>query len=451
MPPSVFADVLARHTAMPNPASAHRHDIPVSVSASARHYDAIVAGAGSTGLSAAYHLDRNTLLLDKNATVGGWYRSATDRGFVFDCAGHALFSDEPYVRQLYKLLLGDNLHWQNREAAIVRRGTQTRHPLSPAGPVDGSAQNLEDFIYSAWGTGARHFAIPYHRKLWTVPLTEMETSWLGGRVPSVSLEELIDGGLQQSSSPNSRFGYPLRGGIQALMDGFLSYIRGDVQLSAEIVHVSPARRMVTLADGRQFRYRNLISTMPLPELIKAVGDEVPDAVRRAAQALRHVSLRCVNLGVARANVTDKHWIYYPEDSVFHRVFAQGNASPHCSPEGGFGLTCEITYSPTKPLPAEGEALINRCVADAVRVGLLREDDQLIVTNQVDIPYAYVIPDQTRARNVSLIRNWLDQYDIFLAGYYSEWEHHSSDHAFIAGKKVAQTVKENSYRSQVIGI
>jgi UDP-galactopyranose mutase len=450
MRPSVFVDVFARHTVMPNPASVHRREVPTSMSAPARHYDAIVVGAGPTGLSAAYHLDRNALLLDKNTTVGGWCRSVNDRGFVFDCAGHTLFSDEPYVRQLYKLLLGDNLHWQNREASIVSRGASMRYPITPVGSVDSSAQNLEDFIYSAWGKAAKHFAIPYHRKLWTVPLTEMETSWLGGRVPSVGLEELIDGG-PQSSIPNSPCAYPLKGGIQALMDGFLAYIRGDIQLNADVVHVSPARRMVTLADGRQFHYRNLISTMPLPELINAVGDDVPAAVRRAAQALRHVSLRCINLGVARTGITDKHWIHYPEDSVFHRVFAQGNASPHCSPDGGFGLTCEITYSPTKPLPADGQALIDRCVADAVRVGLLRGDDELIAANQIDIPYAYVIPDQTRARNVSLIRNWLDQYDIFLAGYYGEWEHHSSDHAFIVGKKVAQIVKENSYRSQVVGV
>ena len=75
-----------------------------------------------------------------------------------------------------------------------------------------------------------------------------------------------------------------------------------------------------------------------------MGDEAPAEVRQAAAGLRHVSVRCVNLGVGRENLTEKHWIYYPEDTVFHRIFVQGNASPHCNPPGGFGLTCEITYS-----------------------------------------------------------------------------------------------------------
>ena len=85
-----------------------------------------------------------------------------------------------------------------------------------------------------------------------------------------------------------------------------------------------------------------------------MGDEAPAEVRQAAAGLRHVSVRCVNLGVGRENLTEKHWIYYPEDTVFHRIFVQGNASPHCNPPGGFGLTCEITYSDAKPLPCDGD-------------------------------------------------------------------------------------------------
>ena len=92
------------------------------------------------------------------------------------------------------------------------------------------AANFEEFIYSGWGGGiAKHFAIPYNRKLWAVPLNEMETSWLGGRVPLPDLGRMIDGGLRplpKPMGPNARFGYPLRGGFQALMDGFLTTARG---------------------------------------------------------------------------------------------------------------------------------------------------------------------------------------------------------------------------------
>jgi protoporphyrinogen oxidase len=204
-----------------------------------------------------------------------------------------------------------------------------------------------------------------------------------------------------------------------------------------VVQLLPGERTIALADGRRFQYQRLISTMPLPELVRLIGAEAPEEVRAAARGLRHVSVRCVNLGIARTGVTDKHWIYYPEDSIFHRIFVQGNASPECNAPGGFGFTCEITYSPTKPLPVDGDALVQRCIADCIKVGFMRPDDQVLTASLVDMPYAYVVYDHARADNVATVRTWLEGQGIQLAGRYSEWEYYNSDHAFLAGKRAAE--------------
>jgi UDP-galactopyranose mutase len=330
---------------------------------------------------------------------------------------------------------------KQRGKRLAYTGSERRRPVPHKGPP----RNFEEFIYKVWGAGiAKHFAIPYNRKLWAVPLDEMETSWLGGRVPLPNLEEMIEGALHpvaRPMGPNARFGYPLRGGFQALMDGFLPHLEGELRLGTRVAAVSPSRHVVRLEDGRTIPYEFLISTMPLPRLVQAVGTEAPADVRRAAADLRHVSVRCVNLGIGREALTEKHWIYYPEDTVFHRIFVQGNASPHCNPRGGFGLTCEITYSEAKPLPCEGDALIQRCIDDCRRVGLVGPDDPVWAANQVDMPIAYVVYDHARARNVELIREWLAAHDIVLAGRYAEWEYYNSDHAFVAGRKAAEQVRE----------
>ncbi|MEX1058578.1 MAG: FAD-dependent oxidoreductase, partial [Natronospirillum sp.] len=393
-----------------------------------------IIGAGPTGLSAAYHLGKQALLVKQNDRVGGWCRSIQDHGFTFDHAGHIMFSNDPYVHEMYELLLGNNVHWQNREAWVYSKNVYTRYPFQGAlyglpadvirecivgaiearfGPIeerptppgtdtakhpasrahnsdttagkpdsitdccaDGilesseklstaslpfknrrkTPRNFEDFIYETWGAGiAKHFAIPYNKKLWAVPLKEMETSWLGGRVPMPNLSDMLEGALQpvgKPMGPNARFGYPLQGGFQAMMDGFIPHLQGELKLNTKVVSVAPIEHRLTLDDGRVYRYDSLISTMPLPLLIQAMGDAVPATIHEAAERLRQVSVRCVNIGVGRENLTDKHWIYYPEDTVFHRVFVQGNASPHCNPPGGFGLTCEITYSEYKALPCD---------------------------------------------------------------------------------------------------
>lgn len=500
-------------------------DLPAKATAPVRSTECLIVGAGPTGLAAALHLGKRSILVDANPEVGGWCRSIEDKGFVFDYAGHIMFSKDPYVLQLYETLLGDNLHWQDREAWVYSKGVHTRYPFQGAlyglptevlkeciigaiearfGPIDASAPptpaqaqaqacvvaartsaanedatvpedccadgsvpdatgdvkdmapptrasgaaqrapaNFHEFIHQVWGAGvARHFAVPYNRKLWTIPLTEMETSWLGGRVPLPNLDEMIDGALRPVPAPvgpNARFGYPLKGGFAALMRGFLPHLSGEIRMGTRLVALHPETRIAQFDDGSRIIYDRFISTIPLPELVKIIGKAAPPAVHRAAQSLRHVSVRCVNLGVGRENITDKHWIYYPEDTVFHRIFVQGNASPHNNPPGGFGLTCEITYSPTKPLPCDGQELIDRCVAECKRVGLLREDDGIVTANIVDMPYAYVIYDHARQANVALIREWLADRNIILAGRYSEWEYYNSDHAFIAGKRAAESV------------
>jgi protoporphyrinogen oxidase len=57
-----------------------------------------------------------------------------------------------------------------------------------------------------------------------------------------------------------------------------------------------------------------------------------------------------------------------------------------------------------------------------------------------MPYAYVVYDHARERNVETIKSWLAMHDIILAGRYSEWEYYNSDHAFIAGKKAAEAAQ-----------
>jgi hypothetical protein len=58
-----------------------------------------------------------------------------------------------------------------------------------------------------------------------------------------------------------------------------------------------------------------------------------------------------------------------------------------------------------------------------------------------MPYAYVVYDHGRKARVETIRTWLEKQDILLAGRYSEWEYYNSDHAFIAGKSAAETVRQ----------
>ncbi len=348
-----------------------------------RHVRHIVIGAGAAGLAAARRLAldgeaRDTLLIEREAAPGGWCRSITAQGFTFDRGGRVMFSNEPEVLDLYEALLGDNLHWQTLQTTVHG----SAQPAPPgAGALDPSAQGMR---------------------------------------------------------PGARFGYPLVGGFQALTDALRAQWHGELALDTRVLQVSPEARRVRLDDGRSLHYDALVSTMPLPQLVAACGDELPPPLRQAARGLRAASLRCVQLGVAREHVSDALWIHCPDGSaVFQRVFVQTNASPHCSPPGTCGLVCEIVHGPGRPLPCDGHALIARVRADCVKLGLLRDDDTLLLAQQIDLPGACVLDDAMRASHVAALRDWFAGHGIVLAGHYGEWAADEAEHPFIAGRRAAE--------------
>src|SRR5450755_1246530 len=114
-----------------------------------------IIGAGPTGLGAAYHLGESSTLIEQNDRVGGWCRSIEVDDFIFDYAGHIMFSDDPYVHQLYQMLLGENVHWQNREAWIYSKNVYTRYPFQGSLyglPADVIKECIVDAIEARYGS-----------------------------------------------------------------------------------------------------------------------------------------------------------------------------------------------------------------------------------------------------------------------------------------------------------
>ena len=189
-----------------------------------------------------------------------------------------------------------------------------RAPLKRAGRDDAppsiteraaARENFEEFIYRVWGAGiAKHFAIPYNRKLWAVPLTEMETSWLGGRVPLPDLEQMIDGALEPTPQADGaeralRLSAARRlpgadGRLPAASDAATCALNANVrQRVAEAAHGRRCR------DGRtrsRYEHADQHDAAAGAGALHAATRRRRTCARRRA-ALRHVSVRCVNLGV----------------------------------------------------------------------------------------------------------------------------------------------------------
>src|SRR5437899_890979 len=94
-------------------------------------HEILIAGAGLTGLSAAYHLrDRPYVLVEAESTIGGLCRSVRRGGFTFDYTGHLLHLRRPEMRELvFSLTRADVFLNIDRRSGIYSHGTFTDYPF----------------------------------------------------------------------------------------------------------------------------------------------------------------------------------------------------------------------------------------------------------------------------------------------------------------------------------
>jgi protoporphyrinogen oxidase len=80
-----------------------------------------------------------------------------------------------------------------------------------------------------------HDVFPYNEKLWNYPLNKLTTKWLGRFVPSTTLDDILNGLINDKSSEigyNAYFYYPEKGGIEAIIRDFYEKIKDKVKVTA---------------------------------------------------------------------------------------------------------------------------------------------------------------------------------------------------------------------------
>jgi protoporphyrinogen oxidase len=435
----------------------------------------VILGAGLAGLSAAYTLqelgESGWQVYEREERVGGHARSVEIDGYVFDFGPHILFAADPEIGELIRDLLGSNFTAQSREAYIYhhRHGVYTRFPFQahlfglPTDVVldclsglvaaverrareDVRPRNYDEWMRGIFGDGiAEHLMIPYARKVWTVEPSEMDFAWIDRRVPTPDVERIIAGALSNSVEQvgaTAHFWYPRTGGIEALPAALGGRV-GGVNLGRQVEQIDIGRRTVVFADGERVAFDRMIYTLPLHELASLVA-ELPPRVRDASKALRCQGIYCLNIGVDRANVSDKHWVYFYEDAFpFHRLSFPANFTPHNVPPGKSSISMEIAFSDAAPL--DRERVVEQAIEALTKASILNRQDTVELVHAEEIFPAYVIYDLDHAANVGIIRSWLEEQEILLAGRFGEWQYFNMDHAMSSGRDAARSAAARASR------
>jgi len=155
------------------------------------------------------------------------------------------------------------------------------------------------------------------------------------------------------------------------------------------------RLIVRGADGaREVKARRVISTIPLPELLRLLFPEAPADVEALRRGLRYRGMRmlCLLFDVDRA--FDAQWIYFQgNEFAFSRINEFKNLSDAFAPPGQTSLAVEFNCDPDDPLwIMDDGALTERTLDELSHCPLPHADlgGKLLGSFSVRVEHAYPI-------------------------------------------------------------
>lgn len=440
-----------------------------------------ILGAGLAGLSCSYHLGHNNCtIFEACNSIGGHARTYNVDGFLWDEGPHVSFTSQSYVKALFeKSVEIDGLREFQTTVTNYANGSWIPHPAQSnlasvpqplrdkifndfiasrvhADRLD-AAKNYADWLRIAFGPiFTEAFPARYTRKYWATDAAQMDVDWIGQRLFLPDADNVKRGynGTIQNTHYIQKVRYPNRDGFS----GFLSELSRGAQVRAghKVVAIDLQNKTITFESGLRHKYDKLISTIPLPELVRLA--DAPHHILEAAGKLECTSLLLINVTADHEPLHDFHWMYvYDEDFLSTRITSIGNLANGNVPPGKTGIQVEIYGSRAKPLPDKNEA-IARVAYELVKMGLIKVVETVHARH---VSHANVIFDLNRRAAQNEILNWLSQFgltrspddlepttnwkatpqerfgELILAGRFGQWKYFWSDDCVLRGRQIAQ--------------
>jgi protoporphyrinogen oxidase len=429
--------------------------------------DIVILGAGLAGLSASYHLGhpKNSAIFEAKDQYGGHLFSWQRNGFTWDDGPHISFTMNEYVKALFAECVGGEYEEVSIKATNYFKGHWIDHPaqtslwqipeplrtqclesfLDTVKNKPEKPDNYEQWLHQAMGpVFADTFPAAYTRKYWTCEPRNLDVDWIGQRVMRPKVDDVVNSAkgplpsamyYVQDRSPR----YPSKG-------GFLSYCHklaagADIRYGKKLVQVDFGKQLLRFADDSELTYGRLVSTVPLPYLIKCSTD-APDDVREAASLLRSSQFYRVDVAVNHPRRRDEIWYYiYDEDKLSVRLSLMERFSPNNAPKGKTAIQVEVYGSVFKPLPPDGENVKKTVVNELLEMGLIDSPAAIEAVDCALVPTGQIIYDLNRREVLRRVNRFLDQHGVLRAGRYSEWKYLMSDACVLGGRRVARQLKD----------
>ncbi|HET6811142.1 MAG TPA: NAD(P)/FAD-dependent oxidoreductase [Acidimicrobiales bacterium] len=448
----------------------------------------VVIGAGPAGLTAAYQLGkqgRRAVVLEADDIVGGISRTPERDGWRFDIGGHRFFTKVRPVEELWHEILPDeDFLLRPRMSRIFYKGKFYDYPLKAGNALRNlgileaflcvmsyvwarisppkDQDSLEGWVAARFGWRLyRTFFKTYNEKVWGVPASEIKADWAAQRIKNLSLWKAVVNALlpkrnqKDITSLIEEFQYPKHGpGMMWERATDLVQQQGsEVRMRTRVVAVhredGRAVAVSTEHDGKITRVpaSDVISSMPISELVMAMDPPAPEDVQQAAKGLSYRDFLTVALVVPASASFPDNWIYIHAPEVkMGRIQNFGSWSPFMIKDGRTCLGLEYFVF-------EGDELWTSPDADLIALGTRElEALGLVGPGQVEtgyvvrMPKAYPVYDEGYDDRVDTIRRWLasDVPNVHPVGRNGMHRYNNQDHSMYTAMLTVENIVNGSH-------
>ena len=447
----------------------------------------VIIGAGPAGLTAAYVLSKagvESMVLEKDQTVGGIARTVNYKGYYFDLGGHRFFTKVDSVEKIWKEVLAEDLLRRNRLSRIYYNKKFFYYPLRPLNALLGlgiwnsiliffsylTAQlfpSKEEETFEQWVSnrfGKRLFRIffkTYTEKVWGMSCKEISADWAGQRVKGLSLITALKNAILKNQDNQKdkkkviktlidEFDYPKFGpGMmwQAMVESIrekgshvcLGKAVEGIRWTGNKVEALEVKQngQIELISGTDF-----ISSMPIREALQKFKPVVPKEVLEAANGLKYRDFLTVALIINKPMIFPDTWVYIHDPEVkVGRIQNFKNWSPFMVPDPN--RTClGLEY-----FCFEGDDLWN--MPDDQLIELAKKElESLGLVNKKEVedgtvvrmPKAYPVYDSTYRKSLDVVRQFLNRFDNFqLVGRNGMHKYNNQDHSMLTAMLSAENI------------
>jgi len=281
--------------------------------------------------------------------------------------------------------------------------------ISMAKNSDKEMQNFEEFLLNRFGrTLYELYFKPYNQKVWRKDLSKVPLSWLEGKLPMPTLQEIIYNNMnhiQEQNFVHSSFYYAKQGGSQFIADRLANGLTVKYNSPVEKIQKNENQYLINGEVFDKIVFCGNIKSLPAI----LAGQVDITAFDNSIEGLEYHGTTSVFCEIEKNPYS---WVYMPSTAhESHRVICTGN----------FAISNNIAEKLTGTIEFTDEISKDDIIANLARIPFAPK----YLTHNYE-KYTYPIQNKDTKEKINALKQTLEANNIYLCGRFAEWEYYNMD-------------------------